>query len=173
MKSLEERYNAWIDGELPEAEAARLEAELGGDPAALRAERQSIRHLGGLLREHLEAPALANAGFFNHQLMQRIAAQTPAPAPARPFWQRVGWRLALSTALGGAVAALALVALTRETTLPDTQPYQAHLMETEPGEPGISAVAIQAGDEKLAVVWIDGLDYVPADPKALTTGKHR
>jgi hypothetical protein len=93
MKTFEERYTEWIDGQLAGADLAAFEGELAsraavGDAQADKAQAHALR---GLLRAHLEAPPLANADFFSHQLRERIeqeraAVQRTEKAPvARPF----------------------------------------------------------------------------------------
>src|SRR5258708_7150702 len=66
MKPFEEQFTARVDGKLTGAELAEFEK----DPAL---------KLGKLLREHPTVPPLSNPDFFNHQLMQRIAAEMPRP----------------------------------------------------------------------------------------------
>jgi negative regulator of sigma E activity len=88
-----ERLDAWLDGELTEAEAAGIgrhvaECAACGEVAAGR------RALGGLLRDGLTYPAeaAAAAGRFD-DLWERIAAETtalqPQPSPAPSLWQRL------------------------------------------------------------------------------------
>src|ERR1700744_3356262 len=96
MKPFEEQFTAWVDGKLTGADLAAFEKELAAHPEAI-AEKDDVLKLGKLLREHPTAPPLGNADFFNHQLMQRIAADTPAPRPAEKkrfqFWSlpRLAW----------------------------------------------------------------------------------
>ena len=78
MKTFEERFTAWVDGQLTGPDLAECEKELATHPEAA-AERAEAQKLGDLLRAQ-HAPKLGNADFFNHQLMQRIAAETPRAA---------------------------------------------------------------------------------------------
>src|SRR5579862_2410752 len=105
MKTFEEKFTAWVDGELKGKELAEFEAEL---PNALEArlEKHAAGRIGELLREHGRAPELTNEDFFNHQLMQWIEAQSarPATAPAR---RKFAWslpRLAMAVAFSLLVA---------------------------------------------------------------------
>ncbi len=91
MKTFEERYTAWIDGQLEGSALTAFEQELtrraaAGEAQADRKDTQSLRHL---LRSHLEAPVLTNPEFFSHQLRQRLngertgtAGRAAASAPA-------------------------------------------------------------------------------------------
>ncbi len=67
MKTFEEKWTAWLDGELTGKELAEFEASLP-DKAAAELEKQEALKLGAFLKEQLAAPAMSNAEFFNHQL---------------------------------------------------------------------------------------------------------
>ena len=77
MKTFEERYTAWIDGQLTGSALTAFEEELARRSAAgeIEADRTDALRLRHLLRDHLEAPELNNAEFFSHQLRERINAE--------------------------------------------------------------------------------------------------
>src|SRR5690349_7817489 len=106
MKTFEERYTAWIDGQLSGPELERFEAELGAAPEA-EADRAGAQRLGDFLRRHSGTPKLANADFFTHQIMHRIASEAAeAPAPARRRWwqgslRQLAWAGAASLLVAG------------------------------------------------------------------------
>ena len=77
MKTFEERYTAWIDGQLTGSALTAFEEELARRSAAgeIEADRTDTLRLRHLLRDHLEAPELNNAEFFSHQLRERINAE--------------------------------------------------------------------------------------------------
>ena len=70
MKTFEEKWTAWIDDELSDAERAEFEASLDDREAAL-AEKNQAQKLSALLKEELRAPAMGNEEFFHHQLRSR------------------------------------------------------------------------------------------------------
>src|SRR3954462_799847 len=73
MKTFEEKWTAWIDGELTGHDLAEFEASLP-DLAAAEAEKRETRKLGTFLKEHLPCRAMGNEEFFQHQLRERMAA---------------------------------------------------------------------------------------------------
>lgn len=102
MKTFEERYTEWIDGELRGAALIAFEEELARRAQAgeAQAEKVGAASLRALLREHLQAPELSNAEFFHHQLRERIEregsvqrriAVERAPAPT-PWWSLARFR---------------------------------------------------------------------------------
>jgi len=159
----EGRFTAWIDGQLEASDVTSFEQELlerGLDPAV---ERASARHLGTLLRDHASSPPMSNADFFNHQLRHRIAQEGPsAPAPL----ERRGWwslpRLAFSGAFCLLVAGALFQTLIPRGTAADHSPYFAEVIDARPLSDGISANTIYTARDNVTVVWIDGLDYLPA-----------
>ena len=65
MKTFEERYTAWIDGQLQGDALTAFEQELArraeaGDAEAAETDRAQALGLRALLKEHLQAPALTN-----------------------------------------------------------------------------------------------------------------
>lgn len=177
MKPFEETYTAWLDGELTPEQARAFEASLDPQQRAQgEAERASTRALGALLRHHLPTSPLPNADFFNHSLLSRIAQEqrtaSPEPVARRPF---SALRLLWATLSGAAVAALTFAAVMATTAAPRptgdfyavTPPvsdYYAEILEAEPGQPTISAYAFHSASEQVTVLWLDGLDYLPAEP---------
>ncbi len=107
MKTFEERYTAWIDGQLDGPAQASFEQELARRSAAgeARADRTEAKRLHRLLTTHLQAPALTNADFFSHQLRGRIEADRAATrrreearrAVSEPWY---GWSLARCAGVG-------------------------------------------------------------------------
>ncbi len=93
MKPFEEQFTAWVDGKLTGTELAEFEKQLADHPEAT-ADRDEARALGKLLREYPTTPRLTNPDFFNHQLIQRIATETPQPRPVEKkrsfFWSIPG-----------------------------------------------------------------------------------
>src|SRR5207248_6298100 len=72
MKTFEEKWTAWLDGQLSDKELAEFEASLP-DLEAAEAEKRDALRLGAFLKEQLAAQAMSNEEFFSHQLYQRIA----------------------------------------------------------------------------------------------------
>ena len=80
MKTLEEKWTAWVDGQLSGRELSEFEASLP-DKAAAEAEKADALKLGELLKRELSARTLTNEEFFSHQLRESIASLREAPAP--------------------------------------------------------------------------------------------
>lgn len=115
MKTFEERYTAWIDGELEGNALVAFEQELERRAAVNDAytDKADALKLTSFLHEHLHAPALTNADFFNHQLRERIAgeraaARRPQESASRAplfAWSlsRLAWLGAASLFISGAL----------------------------------------------------------------------
>src|SRR6186713_2752417 len=90
MKTFEEKWTAWVDGELNDAERAEFEASLD-DRVRAEAEKNQAHKLGALLREQLQPRAMRNEEFFHHQLRSRITAEMEESVPVRPPTARETW----------------------------------------------------------------------------------
>src|SRR5207248_6386251 len=75
MKTFEEKWTAWLDGQLSGKELTAFEASLP-DLAAAEAEKRDALKLGAFLKEQLVAEALSNEEFFSHQIHDRISHET-------------------------------------------------------------------------------------------------
>ena len=162
----EENFTAWLDGRLTGDALAALENEMrarGFDPAA---ERGAAGPPAELLRKHSAAPPLHNADFFNHQILHRIAEEQPAAPVARSSG---GWWTLPRLAWAGAWCLL-LALFLFQTVIPhgaprDKSPYFAQVIDARPLADGISADTVYTARDNVTVVWIGGLDYLPADYK--------
>ena len=169
MKTFEEKWTAWVDGELNQAERAAFEAELE-DPQAARAERDQALKLGALLREQLQPRAMHNEEFFHHQLRSRIQRETEQPAsrPAsqlRESWWTIG-RLLWTGAASLAVFAICTFFVMRETQTPGQSQYLTQILNArvDPGENPYASVSIfQTREDRVTVLWVDGLKSLPSD----------
>lgn len=149
----DEKLMACVDGRLPPEERAAFERD---HPAAV-AESAALARLGDALRKHSPAPALQNAGFFNHQILREI---TPGEQPATagvPTWKL--WRLAFA----GACSALASVGIYKAAVAPDTlqTKYFAEVLSVKAGDRLLTAQVVSK--DGITVVWVDGFDKLPRD----------
>jgi len=165
MKTFEEKFTAWIDGRLTGNELAGFEADLAQIKDA-DAEKEAALKLGALLRDHIKAPELNNAEFFNHQLLQQIELEKrreAAPVKRAPsFWTltRLVWAGSFCMA---AAAALFFIAVPRGVVEnPSGNEYVAQITNARTDDPAITATTIHSKDNKLTVLWLDGLEYLPA-----------
>src|SRR4029453_12551962 len=105
MKTFEEKWTAWLDGQLTGKELIDFEASLP-DKAAAELEKRDAKKLGALLKRELGTHVIANAEFFSHQLRERIARENVEPfreqaAEVSPWWtvRRLFWTGTASLAL--------------------------------------------------------------------------
>lgn len=173
MKPFEERYTAWIEGELTGEELVRFEEELSQQHPDAEEDRRSAQKLGHLLREFGGAPPLTNPDFFNHQLLARIEAeQAPARVPGKDE-SRIGWSISRWAWLGAAACAVGMAFVLSETLLPtrtnaptiasvSPSPYMVQVLEAQAADSDLWVTAVHSDVDDVTVLWIDGLDYLPA-----------
>src|SRR5436309_12649815 len=97
----DEKFFAWLDGELPPAEAAEMEAKVAADPR-LAALAEQHRHLGARLKsafdpisvapvpEHLQAALRPSA-----EVIDFAAAKRARSIPSLPQWPAMAATLAV------------------------------------------------------------------------------
>ena len=166
MKPFEEQFTAWVDGRLSGDDLAEFEKELAQHPDAA-AEKAAAQKLTKLLREHPTAPSLTNGEFFNLQIQQQLKT---SEAPARGVGKPAGWSWSLPRLILAGAACLLVAGLLFKTLIPtgdrpaalDASPYFAQVIEVWPSEPGIWANTVYNPEQNVTVVWLDGLDYIPA-----------
>jgi anti-sigma factor RsiW len=165
MNPFEENFTAWVDGKLSGEELAAFEKELSAHPEAEKDKADTLQ-IGSLLRRHSTAPSLTNLDFFNHQLMQRIAAETPReplPKEKLPFFWPLR-RLVLAGGLSLAVALALFATLIPKTPDEDQKThYFAKILSMHAEDPRVTASAVPGSDHDVTVVWLDGLDYLPGN----------
>ena len=164
MKTFEEKWTAWVDDELSEAERAEFEASLD-DRAAAEAEKQQAHKLGALLREQLQPHAMGNEEFFQHQLLDLIASEATQPVAARESWwtiRRLFWTGATSLAIFLVCAFFVM----RQPPAPDQSQYLTQILNARV-DPNVSPYAtvsiFQTKQDQVTVLWVDGLKSLPAE----------
>ena len=163
----EQQFTAWLDGTLSPEAVASFEKELqnrGFDPEA---ERAAASRTGTLLRDHSRAPELPHAHFFNHLILRQIENDTKVPAAAVPqprSWWGIPWLV-----WAGAACLLIAGLLFKNFipvgggTLADRSPYFATVVDARTFEKAVSATTVYNPRDNVTVLWLDGLDYLPAD----------
>ncbi len=167
MKPSEEEFTAWIDGRLSAGEAARFEEAMGEARPEAEREREEAHKLGRLLQaaRKPDLDALGHADFFQHQLLERLEAETRATARPGGFRQLFRPRRLLRLLGAGAVctgiAAMVSVAILEPPT--PSGGYFAEILNPKPGSSRISARPTYSKKAKVTVLWLDGLERVPRE----------
>jgi anti-sigma factor RsiW len=169
MKTFEEKWTAWVDGKLSEAERAEFEASLD-DPTSAQAEKNEALKLSTLLKEQLPRRAMGNEEFFHHQLRGRIEGETEEPGSRATSERRATWwtipRLVWAGAASLAVFAVCTFFVMRETQTPGQSQYLTQILNArvDPGVNPYATVSIfQTKEDRVTVLWVDGLKSLPAD----------
>ncbi|HEY1771508.1 MAG TPA: hypothetical protein VGG02_14750 [Chthoniobacterales bacterium] len=169
MKTFEEKWTAWVDDQMNDEERIAFEASLD-DPRAAAAEKNEARQLRALLQEQLSPRAMANAEFFHHQLGERIARETPAPrehagAGLRETW----WSIRRLVWLGAtSLAAFAICAFFVLRQKPETEQsqYLTQILNAQVApavNPDATVSIFQTKQDKVTVLWVDGLKSLPSE----------
>lgn len=168
MKTFEEKWTAWIDGELTGAELAEFEASLP-DKAKAEAEKHDARVLGTFLKEHLPCRAMGNEEFFHHQLRERMALAEGGTRRESSGGGRVWWpirRLVWVGATALAIFSVCTFFVMRESTPTDQSQYLSQILNARV-DPAVSPNAtismFESKEDKVTVLWVDGLQSLPAE----------
>ena len=165
MKTFEEKWTAWLDGQLSGRELVEFEASLP-DLAVAEAEKRDARKLGAFLKEQLGALALSNEEFFSHQLSERLARETEAGHHTSSTWWTIP-RLVLSGATALALFDICAVVIMRDQNATSQSEYLTQILNARV-DPAVSPNATvymfeTKNDNKVTVIWTEGLQSLPAD----------
>jgi anti-sigma factor RsiW len=165
MKTFEEKWTAWLDGQLSGKELVEFEASLP-DLAVAEAEKRDARKLGAFLKEQLGAQALSNEEFFSHQLSERIARETEDRHPTPSTWWTIP-RLVWSGATALALFVICAVVIMRDQNATSQSEYLTQILNARV-DPAVSPNATvymfeTKNDNKVTVIWTEGLQSLPAD----------
>jgi len=168
MKTFEEKWTAWIDGELTGTELAEFEASLP-DQAAAEAEKRDAQKLGMFLKEHLPCRAMGNEEFFQHQLRERMNADAGGDRRTSSGEGRAWWpigRLAWVGATALAIFSVFTFFVIREKPATEQSQYLSEIL-TARVDPAVSPNAtismFKSKEDKVTVLWVDGLQSLPSE----------
>jgi hypothetical protein len=168
MKTFEEKWTAWLDGQLTGRELIEFESSLP-DRTAAEAERREAHKLGALLKKELGAQALSNEEFFSHQLRERIGRETDNGSRRRgagSTWWTVP-RLVWSGATALVMFLIFAVAILRQPEPAEQSDYLTQILNSrvDPVTSPNATISIfeSRKDNKVTVLWTEGLQSLPAD----------
>ena len=161
MKTFEEKYTAWVDGKLSDQERLEFEATLEADAGM---DKANLLLMGALLRRHSVVAPLKNGDFFNHQLLERLEAESKVPAARarRASWFVPRFLWAGATCLGAAFLVFHFaVPVGPQVNPPPNNEYMAQFNNVRSADPAVTATAFHSKKDNVTVLWLDGLDYLP------------
>ena len=158
MKTFEERWTRWMDGKMSVGELEEFSAELSKYPRA-EAERVAVEKIGQLLRGQV-VPPMRNEDFFNEQLAQRMWVEGGESEGREGGFLGVDWGARWRWLIwGGVVGAVVVGGLIWWAG--GEKGNGVEVVGLWPGDPSISASTIYDRQEKITIVWLEGLDYIP------------
>jgi anti-sigma factor RsiW len=170
MKTFEEKWTAWLDGQLTGKDLAEFEASLP-DISAAALEKQETLKLGAFLRKQIGAPVMKNAEFFHHQLQGEIEREARSAAPARPVpkaretWWSIG-RLVWTGAASLAIFSICAFFVMRDRNAGGQSAYLTQIINARV-DPAVSPNAtisiFERQEDKVTVIWVDGLQSLPSE----------
>ena len=165
MKTFEEKWTAWLDGQLSGKELAEFESSLP-DLAAAEAEKRDSQKLGAFLKEQLTTQAMSNEEFFSHQLHERIARESAARHRSTSTWWTIP-RLVWSGATALALFVITTVLLMSQHQPGEQSEYLTQILQSrvDPAANPNATISIfeSKTDNKVTVLWTEGLQSLPAD----------
>jgi anti-sigma factor RsiW len=168
MKTFEEKWTAWLDGQLSGRQLLEFEASLP-DKAAAEAEKADAKKLGALLKRELAAPGLTNEEFFSHQLRERIVRESRArsvEAGAKPStWWTIPRLLWTGTA-SLAVFLIFTVLVVRDKHPGEESQYLTQILNARVDpvvSPNATVSMFEVKQDRVTVLWTEGLQSLPAD----------
>jgi hypothetical protein len=171
MKTFEEKWTAWLDGQLSGRELAEFEASLP-DKAAAEAEKAGAKKLGELLKRELGARTLTNEEFFSHQLRETIAHQSGRPGRAsdgRRIKTFTWWtvpRLLWTGTVSLAVFLVCTVLVMHEKSPTEESQYLTQILNARVDpvvSPNATVSIFEVKQDRVTVLWTEGLQSLPAD----------
>ena len=168
MKTFEEKWTAWLDGQLTGKELAEFEASLP-DKAAAELEKQEAQKLGAFLKEQIGSRAMANEEFFHHQLLSQIERESAAPAlhPSQPreTWWSIG-RLVWTGAASLAIFAVCTFFILQDEPAGGQSAYLTQIINARV-DPEVSPDAtismFETKEDRVTVLWVEGLQTLPSE----------
>jgi hypothetical protein len=167
MKTSEEKWTAWLDGQLSGGELAEFEASFP-DKAAAEAEKAGARKLGVLLKRELGAPALRNEEFFSHQLGERIR-ESSVPSAEREAKASTWWtipRLLWTGTASLAVFLIFTIFVIRDKNPAEESQYLTQILNARVDpvvSPNATVSMFEVKQDRVTVLWTEGLQSLPAD----------
>lgn len=170
MKTFEEKWTAWLDGQLMGKELVAFEASLP-DKNSAELEKQLARKLGAFLKEHIGAATMKNEEFFDYQLRRQIEGDSAAE-PARPVerhasetWWSIG-RLVWTGATALAIFAVCTFFIMRPEPNGGQSAYVTQILNARV-DPAVSPNAtismFETKEDKVTVLWVNGLESLPSE----------
>jgi hypothetical protein len=167
MKTFEEKWTAWLDGQLSGRELMEFESSLP-DLAAAEAEKRDAHKLGAFLKKEIGAQNLSNEEFFSHQLRERIARENQNQF--RDGFKSTWWtipRLVWSGATALALFLICAVAIVRRHQPGEQSDYLTQILasKVDPTANPNATISIfeSKNDNKITVLWTEGLQSLPSD----------
>ena len=167
MKTFEENWTAWLDGQLSGRELSEFEASLP-DKSAAEAEKADTRKLGALLKSELGAPALTNEEFFSHQLRERIR-ESSVPSAEREARVSTWWtipRLLWTGTASLAVFLIFTIFVMRDKNPAEQSQYLTQILNARVDpvvSPNATISMFEAKEDRVTVLWTEGLQSLPSD----------
>ena len=168
MKTFEEKWTAWMDDELSGSELAEFEATLR-DRAAAQAEKAQVKKLGALLKRELGSAVLTNEEFFSHQLHERIMRENAGALPRRntevSTWCTIR-RLLWTGAASLAVFLVFSIFVMRDKNPAGQSQYLTQILNARVDplvSPNATISMFEAKEDRVTVLWTEGLQSLPAD----------
>jgi hypothetical protein len=168
MKTFEEKWTAWVDGQLSGRELSEFEASLP-DKAAAEAEKADAKKLGTFLKRELRASALTNDEFFSHQLRERIMQESGAASAEQDSKTSTWWTIPRLLWTGTASLALFLiftVFVMRDKNPAEESQYLTQILNARVDpvvSPNATVSMFEVKQDRVTVLWTEGLQSLPAD----------
>ena len=168
MKTFEEKWTAWLDGQLSDRELAEFEASLP-DRAAAEAEKAEAKKLGALLKRELGAQALLNEEFFNYQLRERIARESGGESRTSGVEVSTWWTIRRLLWTGTASLALFLamaIFVMRDKSPAEQSQYLTQILNARVDpvvSPNATISMFETKEDRVTVLWTEGLQSLPSD----------
>jgi anti-sigma factor RsiW len=168
MKTFEEKWTAWVDGELSDKALLEFEASLP-DKTAADAEKRDAKKLGALLKRELGTPALTNEDFFSHQLRERITRESAEASRGQEVEVSTWWTIRRLFWTGTASLAIFLifaVFVMRDKNPAEQSQYLSQILNARVDpvvSPNATVSMFEAKEDRVTVLWTEGLQSLPAD----------
>ena len=171
MKTFEEKWTAWVDGQLAGRELAEFEASLP-DKAAAEAEKAGAVKLRQLLKQELGARTLGNEEFFSHELREKIAQENreaPHASRGRRVKGMTWWtipRLLWASTVSLAVFLLCTTLVMRDRHPTEESQYLTQILNARVDpvvSPNATVSIFEVKQDRVTVLWTEGLQSLPAD----------